>query len=83
MFTLSLIVVSLNNQMAPPIEDSLNGSTRPRGQPPIVRDVIQEGLEPLQRQATQSQKAGAPSAQPPAKRPTPVRELIGFTPIRR
>ena len=83
MFTLSLIVVSLNNQMTPPIEDWLNALYKDRGaQAPIVRDVIQEGLEPLQRkQATQQrEKAASPpehTATPP--RPTPTRELIGFT----
>ena len=47
-----------------------------------MRDVIQEGLEPLQRkQATQQrEKAGAPSDPTAAPtRPTPARELIGFT----
>jgi hypothetical protein len=83
MFTLSLLVVSLNNQMTPPIERWLNALYKDRAeQAPIVRDVIQEGLEPLQRkQATQQrEKSAAPSGQsatPP--RPSPVRELVGFT----
>jgi hypothetical protein len=83
MFTLSLVIVQLNNQMAPPIENWLNALYKQRGeQVPIVRDVIQEGLEPLQRkQATQQrERAAAPaehSAAPP--RPSPVRELVGFT----
>jgi hypothetical protein len=83
MFTLSLMVVSINNQMAAPIENWLNTLYKERGaQAPIVRDVIQEGLEPLQRkQATQErERAAAPPSQaatPP--RPTPARELIGFT----
>jgi hypothetical protein len=82
MFTLSLLVVSLNNQMAPPVEQWLNALYQDRGeQAPIVRDVIKEGLEPLQRkQATQQRERVAtpsdPSAAPP--RPTPVRELVGF-----
>ena len=83
MFTLSLVVVQLNNQMTPPIEGWLNALYKERGeQAPIVRDVIQEGLEPLQRkQATQQrERAAGPSehaAAPP--RPSPVRELVGFT----
>ena len=47
-----------------------------------MRDVIQEGLEPLQRkQATQQrEKVAAPPEQSgAAARPTPVRELVGFT----
>ena len=81
MFTLSLVIVQLNNQMTPPIERWLNTLYKERGeQAPIVRDVIQEGLEPLQRkQATQQrEKAAAPSEQTGA-RPSPVRELVGFT----
>ena len=64
MFTLSLLVVSLNNQMARPIEKHLDALYKGRGeQAPIVRDVIQEGLEPLQRkQATQQrERTGAPT----------------------
>jgi hypothetical protein len=83
MFTLSLLVVSLNNQMAGPLEKHLDALYKGRGgQTPIVRDVIQEGLEPLQRkQATQQrEKAGAPTEQAGAPaRPSPVRELVGFT----
>jgi hypothetical protein len=82
MFTLSLLVVQLNNQMTPPIERWLNTLYKDRGeQAPIVRDVIQEGLEPLQRkQATQQrERAAAPSEQASAPRPSPVRELVGFT----
>ena len=83
MFTLSLFIVQLNNQMAPPIEGWLNTLYKERGeQAPIVRDVIQEGLEPLQRkQATQQrEKVAAPLDQSgAAARPSPVRELVGFT----
>jgi hypothetical protein len=71
MFTLSLLVVSLNNQMAAPIEKALDTIYQERSElAPIVRDVIQEGLEPLQhRQAERSdQRAG----------PHPVRELVLF-----
>jgi hypothetical protein len=83
MFTLSLVVVQLNNQMTPPIERWLNALYKERGeQAPIVRDVIQEGLEPLQRkQATQQREraAGPPEHTATPPRPSPVRELVGFT----
>src|SRR5262245_23714697 len=71
MFTLSLLVVSLNNQLAVPIEKALDTIYQERSeQAPIVRDVIQEGLEPLQhRQAEPSNQAA---------RQSPTRELIGF-----
>jgi hypothetical protein len=81
MFTLSLFVVMLNNWMTPSIESGIKAVWQTRGeQTSIVRDVIQESLEPLQqqeqRQAEQRQRlpqaAGAP--QPP----TPVRNLVGF-----
>src|SRR5262245_31008554 len=78
MFTLSLLVVSLNNQMAGPIERALDTIYQAREErAPIVRDVIQEGLEPLQRQAREGSPAASDrpsqSARPPA-----VRELVGF-----
>src|SRR5262249_55458889 len=79
MFTLSMLIVSLNNQMAGPIGRALDTIYQAREeQAPIVRDVIQEGLEPLQhRQAPEgSLVAGdrpSQSARPPA-----VRELVGF-----
>ena len=72
MFTLSLLVVMLNNRMAPPIERQLDALYRAREQQaPIVRDVIAETLEPLQQR-----REAAPAGGPP--RPTPVRELVGF-----
>jgi hypothetical protein len=76
MFTLSLLVVSLNNQMAGPIATALDSIYQSReAQTPIVRDVIQEGLEPLQhRQAElKSDSPGTAGTRPPA-----VRELVGF-----
>jgi hypothetical protein len=83
MFTLSLLVVQFNNQMAPPLEGWLNALYKEReGQAPIVRDVIKEGLGPLQeKQETQRrERAAAPPGQPGAPpRPSPVRELVGFT----
>ena len=57
-------------------------STRQRGeQAPIVRDVIQEVLEPLQRkQATQQRERAADAVgRRPARRGLAVRELVGFT----
>ena len=78
MFALSLLIVMLNNWMAPPIESWLDALYRGReGQAPIVRDVINETLEPLQRQTAQRQGA-APPAGTGVQRPTPVRELVGF-----
>ena len=81
MFTLSLLVVSLNNQMAGPIENILDRIYQTREeQAPIVRDVIQEGLEPLQhRQAEQRGESSIANSQPNASsRPPAVRELVGF-----
>lgn len=80
MFVLSLLIVSLNNQMAKPLETQLDALYKNRGgQTPIVEDVIREGLGPLQKR--QSERREAPAAGPsgePAK-PSPVRELVGFT----
>jgi hypothetical protein len=81
MFALSLLVVSVNNQMAGPIENILDTIYQTREeQTPIVRDVIQEGLEPLQhRQAEQRGQASGAGGQPNAtSRPPAVRELVGF-----
>jgi hypothetical protein len=79
MFALSLFVVTLNNWMAPPIERQLDALYHGRQQQaPIVRDVIQETLEPLQRQNEQRARAGAPAPAGQPK-PSPVRELVGFT----
>ncbi|KAB2913441.1 MAG: hypothetical protein F9K29_16265 [Hyphomicrobiaceae bacterium] len=77
MFTLSLFVVMLNNWMTPSIERQLDALYQARKeQAPIIRDVIEESLEPLQRQARQRERA--PSA-PEVPKPTPVREIVGFT----
>jgi len=81
MFTLSLLVVSLNNQMTGPIENILDTIYQTRDeQAPIVRDVIQEGLEPLQhRQAEQRRESSLANSQPStSSRPPAVRELVGF-----
>jgi len=78
MFTLSLLVVSLNNQMTGPIERALDAIYQARDeQAPIVREVIQEGLEPLRhRQADDKARAGEPPSQ--RSRPPAVREVVGF-----
>jgi hypothetical protein len=69
MFTLSLMVVSLNNQMAPVIERQLQALNATRdARPAIVREIIRESVEPLQRKVA-----------PGAKERSPVRELVGFT----
>jgi hypothetical protein len=69
MFTISLLVVSLNNQMTPAIQRQIEAvQAKQDQQSPIVRDVIRESLDPLQRQAA-----------PDAKGPSPVRQLVGFT----
>jgi hypothetical protein len=70
MFTLSLIVVSINNRMAPGIEryvQSLNQT--PRDQQSVI---VKESLDTLQRKAEKRDrtKPGAPS---------PVRQVVGFT----
>jgi hypothetical protein len=78
MFTLSLLVVSLNNQMAGPIATALDSIYQSReAQAPIVRDVIQEGLEPLQHRQAEL-KGDSPVSSPAAARPPAVRELVGF-----
>jgi TIR domain len=76
MFTLSLSVIMLNNWMTPSLERALDAMYQSRQeQAPIVRDVIQESLTPLQRRIGTQQ--GAPVAEA-ARRPTPVREIVGF-----
>ncbi len=81
MFTLSLFVVTLNNWMTPPIERQLEAIYSSRQQQaPMVRDVIQESLEPLQRQTQQRERAAAAALAPTGQqKPSPVRELVGFT----
>jgi hypothetical protein len=77
MFTLSMIVVMLNNWMAPPIEQQLNTLYRTRTeQAPIIRDVIEESLTPLQREAQKREKAASSAVEP--GKPTPIREVVGF-----
>ena len=75
MFTLSLLAVSVNNQLAGPIEKALDAIYQTREeQAPIVRDVIQEGLQPLQqRQAEQRDASSAAAGQPSASSRPPRR----------
>lgn len=74
MFTLSLLIVSWNNQMTPTIQRQLDALYTSRGErAPIVRDAIQESLEPLKRRTEQRQSA---PQQVPAV--SPVRQLVGF-----
>jgi hypothetical protein len=81
MFTLSLLVVMLNNWMAPSIDSAVKTIWQTRhAQPGIVRDVIQETFEPLQkqeqRQTEELQHTPRAADTPPP--PTPVRNLVGF-----
>ncbi len=72
MFTLSLLVVMLNNWMTPPIERALDAVYEARkDQTPMVKEVIEESLKPLQ------QKRDKDSSQE-GKRQRPVREIVGF-----
>lgn len=74
MFTLSLLIVSWNNQMTPTIQRQLDALYTSRDErAPIVRDAIQESLEPLKRRTEQRQRA--PQEAPAA---SPVRQLVGF-----
>jgi hypothetical protein len=74
MFTLSLLVVTWNNQITPTIQSQLDALYTSREEKtPIVRDAIKESLEPLKRRTEQRQRA--PLEAPAA---TPVRQLVGF-----
>ncbi len=58
MFTLSLLIVTWNNQMTPTIQSQLDALYTSRDeQTPIVRDAIKESLEPLKRRTEQRQRA--------------------------
>ena len=70
MFTLSLVVVGINNKMAPGIEryvQTLNQT--PRDQQSVI---VKEGLDTLQRKADKRDRT-KPDA------PSPVRQIVGFT----
>lgn len=76
MFTLSFLVVMISNKVTPPIERALTTVYAERQQQsPIVRDVIEEGLQPLQRPSDAKPQQG--TTKPEVKR-SPVRELVGF-----
>ncbi len=69
MFTLSLLVVCLNNQMTPAVERTLTTLNATRDErPEVVRDVIRESLTPLQRRPAVG-----------SHEQSPVRQLVGFT----
>jgi hypothetical protein len=70
MFTLSLLVVSWNNQVSPFLERQFDTLYQRRDQQPTI---IQEQLDTLKR------KEEAQRAQPGVKTSTPVRQLVGFT----
>ena len=76
MFTLSLFVVMLDTWMTPPIERAVNAIYESRrDQTPIVKDVIEESLKPLQRRTAEQQSAPAQAGE---KRQKPIREIVGF-----
>ena len=83
MFTLSMLVVMLNNWMTPSIERAVETIYRDRQQQaPIVRDVIEEGLRPWQQRKTEGEQAppaGSAAGTPrPQGKPSTVREIVGF-----
>jgi hypothetical protein len=71
MFTLSLLVVSWNNQLSPVLERQFDQLYRDRDQ---QLPVVKEQLETLKRKQ-EVQRA----AKPDQKSPTAVRQLVGFT----
>jgi hypothetical protein len=74
MFTLSLLIVSLNNQMSPFIEKQMRALYETREErAPIVRDVIKESLETIQRKTEQRERTVQDTS-----KPGPVREVVGF-----
>jgi hypothetical protein len=76
MFTLSLIVVMLDTWMTPPIERVVNAIYESRKeQAPLIKDVIEESLKPLQRRTEEQQRSSTPSGE---KKPKPIREIVGF-----
>jgi hypothetical protein len=74
MFTLSLLVVTWNNQMTPSIQRQLDALYSSREEKtPIVREVIKESIEPLKRRAEKAERT--PQDVPAV---SPVRQLVGF-----
>jgi hypothetical protein len=47
-------------------------------QAPIVRDVIEESLRPLEREAQKRERAATSTTTTEPGKPTPVREIVGF-----
>src|SRR6476660_201899 len=75
MFTLSVLIVMLNTWMTPTIERAVNAIYEARKeQAPIVKDVIEESLKPLQRRTEEQRRTAAPGEQ----KPKPIREIVGF-----
>jgi hypothetical protein len=70
MFTLSLLIVSWNNQTSPLLEREFDSLYQARERQP---QIVKEQLETIKR------KEEAQRAQPGAKVPTAVRQLVGFT----
>jgi hypothetical protein len=76
MFTLSLFIVMLNTWMTPPIESAVKAIYEARKErAPIVQDVIEESLKPLQRRTEAQERSAAPAGE---KRQKPIREIVGF-----
>jgi hypothetical protein len=71
MFTLSLLVVSFNNQISPGIERWVDALYKSRDQQLVI---VQESLETLQRKAEAQPRSASNT-----KLPTPVRQILGFT----
>ena len=68
MFTLSLFIVMLNTWMTPPIESAVKAIYEARKeQAPIVQDVIEESLKPLQRRTEAQQRSRDPGRRKAAK----------------
>lgn len=79
MFTLSLLVVMISNKATPSIERALTSVYADRAQQgPIVREVIEEGLQPLQRPDPKAANPSATARNATESKRSPVRELVGF-----
>jgi hypothetical protein len=83
MFILSLVVVQWNNQLTPVIQNVADAIYRSsKDQHAIVRDVIEESLGPVQRQARRTQTQCVSPPADAAGQPTQVatfRNIVGFT----
>ncbi len=79
MFTLSLLVVMISNKVTPSIESGLTSVYADRAQQgPLVREVIEEGLQPLQRPAPNAVQPDGTARKASDVKRSPVRELVGF-----